>query len=106
MGEKGQFDIDLEDDVVRGSIVLDKGKMMWPPPAPATPPVAPQQAAKEKALVKPPELNPFQEKMYETCGTAGKFTFTLPAGLYSLISYSIIVQFQSPKLNSIHSRKI
>lgn len=71
MGEKDHFDVDLEDDVVRGSIVLDQGKMMWPPPAPATPPVAPTQPTKGKALVKPPEINPFREKMYEAGGTAG-----------------------------------
>lgn len=71
MGEKDHFNVDLEDDVVRGSIVLDQGKMMWPPPAPTTPPVAPAQEAKEKAVVKPPEMSPFQEKMYEAGGTAG-----------------------------------
>ena len=72
MGEKDHFHVDLEDDVVRGSIVLDQGKMMWPPPAPATPPVSPTEATKAKAVVKPPEISPFQEKMYETGGMAGK----------------------------------
>ena len=71
MGEKGYFDVDLKDDVVRGSIVLDKGTMMWPPPPPETPPVAPTHDKKPKQLVKPPEISPFQEKMYEAGGTAG-----------------------------------
>lgn len=72
MGEKGQFNVDLEDEVVRGSIVLDKGKMMWPPPAPVTPPVAaPVQSVKGKDVVKPPELSPFHVKLYETGGVAG-----------------------------------
>lgn len=71
MGEKDHFNVDLEDDVVRGSIVLDQGKMMWPPPAPATSPVAPTEAAKQKPVVKPPEMSPFQSKMYEAGGTAG-----------------------------------
>lgn len=72
MGEKDHFDVDLKDDVVRGSIVLDKGTMMWPPPPPHTPPVAPTQASKAKQIIKAPEINPFQEKMYEAGGAAGR----------------------------------
>ncbi|MGH9948582.1 MAG: Re/Si-specific NAD(P)(+) transhydrogenase subunit alpha [Pyrinomonadaceae bacterium] len=30
--------VDLEDEVVRGAIVLHEGKMMWPPPQPPAPP--------------------------------------------------------------------
>jgi len=30
--------IDLENEVIRGAIVLAEGKMMWPPPMPAAPP--------------------------------------------------------------------
>ncbi|MEJ7624587.1 MAG: Re/Si-specific NAD(P)(+) transhydrogenase subunit alpha [Pyrinomonadaceae bacterium] len=39
------LNIDLHDEVVRGAIVLHEGKMMWPPPAPPTPPehVAPPE---------------------------------------------------------------
>ncbi len=33
--------VDLEDEVVRGAIVLHEGKMMWPPPAPPSPPPPP-----------------------------------------------------------------
>ncbi|HRI03733.1 MAG TPA: Re/Si-specific NAD(P)(+) transhydrogenase subunit alpha [Pyrinomonadaceae bacterium] len=41
---KAEIHINLEDEVVRGAIVLHNGKMMWPPPAPATPPtVAPPE---------------------------------------------------------------
>ena len=34
IGEKGHFHIDLEDEVVRGSIVVKDGEKMWPPPPP------------------------------------------------------------------------
>ena len=34
IGEKGHFHIDLEDEVVRGSIVIKDGEKMWPPPPP------------------------------------------------------------------------
>jgi NAD(P) transhydrogenase subunit alpha len=30
--------VDLENEVIRGAIVLHNGKMMWPPPMPAAPP--------------------------------------------------------------------
>lgn len=34
----GELSIDLEDQVIRGAIVLDEGKLMWPPPLPPAPP--------------------------------------------------------------------
>jgi NAD(P) transhydrogenase subunit alpha len=36
--DSGQLHVDLEDEVVRGAIVLHDGKMMWPPPLPPAPP--------------------------------------------------------------------
>jgi NAD(P) transhydrogenase subunit alpha len=36
--ENGDLRADLDDEVVRGAIVLDKGKLMWPPPLPPAPP--------------------------------------------------------------------
>jgi NAD(P) transhydrogenase subunit alpha len=50
--------IDLEDEVVRGAIVLHDGKMMWPPPAPPTPaappePGVPTKSTASTAVVKP-----------------------------------------------------
>ena len=40
-----ELHVDLEDEVVRGAVILHEGKMMWPPPAPPTPPtgVAPPE---------------------------------------------------------------
>ncbi len=46
--DEGNLQVDLENEVVRGAIVLDKGKMMWPPPLPPAPPepgVATQSSA-------------------------------------------------------------
>ena len=50
-GEKNHFHVNLEDDVVRGSIILNNGELMWPPPAikdpsPPTPPKS-KKVAKE-----------------------------------------------------------
>ncbi len=36
--DDGNLHVDLDDEVVRGAIVLHEGKMMWPPPMPAAPP--------------------------------------------------------------------
>jgi H+-translocating NAD(P) transhydrogenase subunit alpha len=36
--DEGNLHVDLEDEVVRGAIVLHDGKMMWPPPQPPAPP--------------------------------------------------------------------
>jgi NAD(P) transhydrogenase subunit alpha len=36
--DEGNLHVDLEDEVVRGAIVLHEGKMMWPPPLPPAPP--------------------------------------------------------------------
>ncbi len=36
--DDGNLHVDLDDEVVRGAIVLHEGKTMWPPPMPAAPP--------------------------------------------------------------------
>jgi NAD(P) transhydrogenase subunit alpha len=33
-----ELSVDLDNEVVRGAVVLAEGKMMWPPPAPSAPP--------------------------------------------------------------------
>lgn len=46
-GVKGQFGLDLNDEVVRGSLVLHNGELIWPPPKPPSPP-PPKEAAADK----------------------------------------------------------
>ena len=43
------LNVDLEDEVVRGAIVLHNGKMMWPPPAPPTPAAPPEPGVPTKS---------------------------------------------------------
>ncbi|XP_013771968.1 NAD(P) transhydrogenase, mitochondrial-like [Limulus polyphemus] len=60
IGSKNHYHIDLEDEVVRGSIVLQEGKLLWPPPPPKVEPI--QEAAQPPVAVekpKPPEPNYF-----------------------------------------------
>lgn len=68
MGEKGEFAIDLNDDVVRGSIVLQDGKMMWPPPAIEMPAPSPP---KKTAVVKAAEQTPLAAAVSESGLTTG-----------------------------------
>ncbi|XP_049854239.1 NAD(P) transhydrogenase, mitochondrial-like [Schistocerca gregaria] len=76
MGTKDNFDINMEDEVVRGSAVLHEGKLLWPPPPPQQPAAAP--AAKAKAAVQEvakPEpnyfLNTFKDAAMYTGGLSG-----------------------------------
>ncbi len=74
-GTKDHFYLDMTDDVVRGSIVLDKGKLSWPPDPPISVAAVktPQQAAKESAAKEPPpEPNYFNMQLREALAyTAG-----------------------------------
>lgn len=64
-GEKNHFHINLSDEVVRGSIVLYEGQLMWPPPRPIAPPApaAPVPAAAPKKAVEPVIPNYFNNTL-------------------------------------------
>ncbi|KAK2193652.1 hypothetical protein NP493_9g04024 [Ridgeia piscesae] len=73
-GEKDHFYVNLEDEVARGSIILNKGELLWPPPKIADPsPVASAQAA--KVVEPPPPRNYFKETLTDafmyTTGLSG-----------------------------------
>lgn len=52
--DTGSLQVDLENEVVRGAVVLDNGKMMWPPPLPPAPPEpgVPTRSAASVAVAK------------------------------------------------------
>ena len=52
--DNGDLHVDLDDEVIRGAIVLHEGRMMWPPPLPPAPPEpgVPQKSAASTAAVK------------------------------------------------------
>ncbi|QUC22849.1 uncharacterized protein UV8b_07090 [Ustilaginoidea virens] len=98
-----EFGIDLSDEVVRGSIVTQNGKILPPAPRPAPPPSPTKPAA--APVVKAAELTPWQKKTREvatvTAGMGsvlalGKFTGPLfmanafTFGLASLIGYRVV----------------
>ncbi|XP_071942722.1 NAD(P) transhydrogenase, mitochondrial-like [Antedon mediterranea] len=81
LGPKGQFYLDHEDEVTRGSLVLQDGKMMWPPPPPKEQAI--QQAAPQAvAKVEPPPPNPF----VDTAKTAALYS----TGLASIIGIGAV----------------
>ncbi len=49
LSKEGELTLNLEDEVVRGAIVLHEGKMMWPPPAPPTPAAPPEPGVPTKS---------------------------------------------------------
>jgi len=69
-GSKEHYHLDMTDDVVRGSIVLNKGVLSWPPNPPiSVSAAAPAGAPKPKAAkaVEPAEpVNPFNRQMRES----------------------------------------
>lgn len=65
MGEQNHFDINLKDDVVRGSIVTHNGEITFPPPVISVS-AAPQATAAKKegaAIVQTKPPNPFKDTM-------------------------------------------
>ena len=105
IGGDGRFAINLEDEVVRGAIVLQNGNVLPPAPRPSPPPVAPPSAAKVAEAAEAHALTPWQKASREvalvTSGMGsvlalGKLTgpafmsnfFTF--GLAGLIGYRVV----------------
>lgn len=78
IGEQKHFNIRLDDEVVRGSIVLHDGVLMWPPPVLAVSAAPPPAAKAGAALVKPAPPNPFNEVL--------KASLTYTTGLGGLLA--------------------
>ncbi len=81
MGPKGQFYLDMEDEVVRGSIVLQDGKMMWPPPPPPKQPeTAPIPVVQAEVVEKVPK-SPFRAKLRTSMVFTGGMGALLALGM-------------------------
>ncbi|XP_033624217.1 NAD(P) transhydrogenase, mitochondrial-like [Asterias rubens] len=83
MGSQKHFNVDLEDEVVRGSIILHEGEMMWPPPPPKEVPVAaaPVVTAAKKEVA-PVVANPFSDTL--------KSSLMYTLGLTSLHGFGVL----------------
>ncbi|KAI0374876.1 PNTB-domain-containing protein [Pilatotrama ljubarskyi] len=71
IGGDGRFAINLEDEVVRGAIVLHNGNLLPPAPRPAPPPVTPPSAAKVAEAAESKALTPWQKATREVALVTG-----------------------------------
>jgi len=53
MGGSQDYKVDLEDEVVRGALVVSSGEITWPPPKPSAPPTPPKPAPQPQPAVTP-----------------------------------------------------
>merc|ERR1712012_25442 len=70
-GDKDHYYLDMADDVVRGSIVLNKGAKSWPPNPPISVAATGQAAAKVEKVAPPPPnyfANQLKESLTYTAG--------------------------------------
>jgi hypothetical protein len=81
IGTKDHFHISLEDEVVRGSIVVQNGQLLWPPPPPPTPApgastaAAPKQTAEKPVAVEPNYFaNTLKDALLYTGGNVSHLT--------------------------------
>uniref|UniRef100_A0A6B2EGJ3 NAD(P) transhydrogenase, mitochondrial n=1 Tax=Phlebotomus kandelakii TaxID=1109342 RepID=A0A6B2EGJ3_9DIPT len=82
IGEQNHFDIRLEDEVVRGSIILRNGELMWPPPViPVSAAAPPAAATKAPVKVEPVPVDPFQKQL--------KSSLSYTAGLATLLALGV-----------------
>merc|ERR1719341_782155 len=72
-GTKDHFFLDMADDVVRGSIVLDKGVKTWPPNPPISVAAAAPAGGAAAAVLKepPPPPNPFNIRLTQALTYTG-----------------------------------
>ncbi|XP_013404094.2 NAD(P) transhydrogenase, mitochondrial [Lingula anatina] len=74
IGEKDHYNINLEDEVVRGSIILHEGKKMWPPPKPKVAEAAAPEVKVEVPSTAVKERSPEEIKKAETISGARAVT--------------------------------
>lgn len=97
VGQKDHYYVDLNDEVVRGAIVLDKGTLMWPPPRPAQPaappaPPKPVPKAAEVKAVEDPRKSAMSTITMLSAGIAGLLGLGIaapPAFLTSITTFTL-----------------
>nr|CAH0111870.1 unnamed protein product [Daphnia galeata] len=80
IGEKDHFNINLEDEVVRGSIVLKDGNLLWPAP-PVAVSAQPQAAAKVAEKVAPPPPDYFNMTLKDALAYTGGLGTLMTLGI-------------------------
>lgn len=83
IGSDKQFSINLEDEVIRGSIVLKSGELLWPPPPPA--PSKHEIPRESKEVSKELKVVPVDH-----LGKHMKDSLALTTGLGSLLAFGAV----------------
>eukprot|EP00051_Salpingoeca_urceolata_P024271 m.424237 g.424237 ORF g.424237 m.424237 type:complete len:1095 (-) comp20212_c1_seq19:85-3369(-) len=83
-GDNDNYVVDLENDVTRGSIVLNDGDLLWPPPPSAVPgpPPPKKSGAAAKLAAEAKALDPFTRSLRNSAG--------LTASLGSLVTLGMV----------------
>lgn len=81
IGGKGHFNIDLEDEVVRGSIILKDGEKMWPPPPPKEIPQQEQQKQPIPVVKAEVVVDPFNSTLKQAMMYTGALGSILGLGV-------------------------
>jgi len=79
-----KIDIDMQDEVLRGTTVIDKGEVTWPPPPPKLS-AAPPAAAAKPAVAMPPKPKGHGEASGPMSGTKTAVLFGAGALVFLLI---------------------
>ena len=87
----GIINVNMEDEVLRGTTVVKEGKITWPPPAPK-PAAAPPVVAKP-AVAPPPTAGGHGKSSAPASGTRTAVTFGIAALLFGFIGYSAPAAF-------------
>jgi len=75
--KNGIININMEDEVIRGTTVVKEGNITWPPPAPAAPPPAPAVVAAAPVEKKPKKEMPKSLQIALTMGLGALVLFGL-----------------------------
>lgn len=86
IGSDKQFWINLEDEVIRGSIVLKSGELLWPPPPPPPPSLSKNEIPRESKAVSK-ELNVIP---VDHLSKHMKDSLALTTGLGSLLAFGTV----------------
>jgi NAD(P) transhydrogenase subunit alpha len=92
LGGAEGFHVDLEDDVVRGAVVMHHGELMWPPPKPKHPP-EPAKPKEEPTRVAPPK--PSEQELQRKRGVRSGIVLALMALVFALLGGKAPEEFLS-----------
>jgi H+-translocating NAD(P) transhydrogenase subunit alpha len=94
MGGATKYRVNLEDEVVRGALVVDNGEITWPPPKPKTaPPSAPKPAASTKPIIKEKKKSSMMPQLIAGVVIFAALVFGAPASFLAHFTVFVLAVF-------------